>query len=83
MKGKPLVLIEGSSRTLSVRLYLSLGISQVRRYSSGRGQMGQSGSGPMNVFDRGAKRRQKNRAAVADDVATYDYLRDEVCTYYV
>ena len=58
----------------------SLGISQVpRRYSNGRGQVGQSTSGSMNIFDRGAKRKQKNRAAVADDVATYDYLRDEVC----
>ncbi|CAH3133998.1 unnamed protein product [Pocillopora meandrina] len=32
----------------------------------------------MNVFDRKAKRRQKNRAAMAEDVAVYDYLRDEV-----
>ncbi|KAJ7373128.1 NADH dehydrogenase [ubiquinone] 1 alpha subcomplex assembly factor 5 [Desmophyllum pertusum] len=32
----------------------------------------------MNVFDRKAKRRQKNRAALAEDVAVYDYLRDEV-----
>lgn len=32
----------------------------------------------MNVFDRKAKRRQKNRAALAQDVAVYDYLKDEV-----
>ena len=32
----------------------------------------------MNVFDRKAKRRQKNRAALAKDVAIYDYLKDEV-----
>ena len=32
----------------------------------------------MNVFDRKAKRRQKNRAALAEDVAVYDYLKDEV-----
>ena len=32
----------------------------------------------MNVFDRKAKRRQKNSAALAEDVAVYDYIRDEV-----
>ena len=32
----------------------------------------------VNIFDREAKRKQKNRAALAEDVATYDYLRDEV-----
>jgi len=32
----------------------------------------------MNVFDRKAKRRQKNRAALAENVAVYDYLKDEV-----
>ena len=32
----------------------------------------------MNVFDRAAKRRQKNRAAASPDAATYDYLRNEV-----
>ena len=35
------------------------------------------------MFDRYTKRLQKNRAAVAPDVATYDYIRDEVvyCAY--
>lgn len=32
----------------------------------------------MNVFDRKAKRKQRNRAALAEDVAVYDYLKDEV-----
>lgn len=32
----------------------------------------------MNVFDRKAKRRQRNRAALNDNVAVYDYLKDEV-----
>ena len=32
----------------------------------------------MNVFDRQTKRKQKNRAAMAEDVHVYDYLRDEV-----
>lgn len=44
-----------------------------RCYSSG-----QPGESVMNVFDRKAKRRQKNRAAMAEDVAVYDYLKDEV-----
>lgn len=34
----------------------------------------------MNVFDRKAKRIQRNRAALKDDVAVYDYLKDEVCS---
>ena len=34
--------------------------------------------GGVNVFDRYTKRLQKNRAAMAPDVATYDYIRDEV-----
>ncbi len=40
------------------------------------------GGGVVNIFDREAKRKQKNRAALAEDVATYDYLRDEVTTLY-
>ncbi|XP_013783444.1 arginine-hydroxylase NDUFAF5, mitochondrial-like [Limulus polyphemus] len=32
----------------------------------------------MNVFDRNAKRLQRNRAAMAKDVHLYDYLKDEV-----
>lgn len=32
----------------------------------------------INVFDRQAKRKQKNRAAMADDVQVYDYLKDEI-----
>ncbi|XP_038071596.1 arginine-hydroxylase NDUFAF5, mitochondrial-like [Patiria miniata] len=32
----------------------------------------------MNVFDRRAKRRQKDRAALAKDAHVYDYLKDEV-----
>ena len=38
-----------------------------------------AGPGGMNVFDRRTKRLQKNRAAIAPDAATYDYIRDEVC----
>ena len=38
-----------------------------------------AGPGGMNVFDRQTKRLQKNRAAMAPDAATYDYIRDEVC----
>lgn len=32
----------------------------------------------MNVFDRKVKRIQRNRAALREDVAVYDYLKDEV-----
>lgn len=31
----------------------------------------------MNVFDRNAKRMQRDRAAIADDTDVYDYLKDE------
>ncbi|XP_067125244.1 arginine-hydroxylase NDUFAF5, mitochondrial-like [Centruroides vittatus] len=32
----------------------------------------------MNVFDREAKRLQRNRAAMAKDVEVYDYLKEEI-----
>lgn len=56
----------------------SLPVILVRRHASGRSQASLGGSGSMNVFDRDTKRKQKNRAAMAPDAATYDYLRDEV-----
>ena len=37
-----------------------------------------SGIDVMNVFDRNAKRSQRNRAAIAEDAHVYDYLKDEV-----
>ena len=37
----------------------------------------------MNVFDRKAKRIQKNRAAAAPNAATYDYLKDEVASHVI
>lgn len=33
---------------------------------------------PLNVFDRKTKRKQRNRAAMAPDADTYDYLKDRV-----
>ena len=39
--------------------------------------------GGMYVFDREAKKLQKNRAASSPDAATYDYLRDEVAAHVV
>ena len=32
----------------------------------------------MNVFDRKAKRLQRDRAAMAEDHNVYDYIKDEV-----
>ena len=32
----------------------------------------------MNVFDRNAKRKQRNRTALLDNYAVYDYIKDEV-----
>jgi NADH dehydrogenase [ubiquinone] 1 alpha subcomplex assembly factor 5 len=37
----------------------------------------------MNVFDRTAKRRQKNRAYASPDAQTYDYIRNEVASQIV
>ena len=62
------------------------GVAKWRIYplgSSVRLRTYSNGQGAMNVFDRNAKRMQKNRAAVAPDVATYDYLRDEVAAHIV
>ena len=36
----------------------------------------------MNVFDRKAKRIQRNRAALRKDHAVYDYIKDEVCCHF-
>ena len=40
--------------------------------------MGHQDDNVMNVFDRKAKRLQRNRAALREDIAVYDYLKDEV-----
>ena len=37
-----------------------------------------SSSGAVNVFDRNAKRIQKNRACSVDNPGLYDYLKDAV-----
>ena len=70
--------------------WISRGKGKHRLYSNGRGASGDSvpsadssiggpsGDRGMNVFDRKAKRWHKNRAAMAPDADTFDYLRDEV-----
>ncbi|XP_071489850.1 uncharacterized protein [Diadema antillarum] len=45
--------------------------------SQGRCRPGR-GETVMNVFDRKAKRKQRDRAAMAEDVEVYDYLKDEI-----
>ncbi|XP_067680340.1 arginine-hydroxylase NDUFAF5, mitochondrial-like isoform X1 [Haliotis asinina] len=45
--------------------------------ASCRGIAGQSDS-PMNVFDRKAKRIQKNRTALMKDYQVYEYLKEEI-----
>ena len=47
------------------------------------GRRALSSRGAMNVFDREAKRRQKNRAAASPDAETYDYLRNEARDHYI
>ena len=42
-----------------------------------------SSFGAVNVFDRNAKRRQKDRASMCDDPSVYDYLRDAVASQIV
>ena len=72
--------------------WISRGKGKPRLYSNinGRGASGDSvpsadssiggpsGDRGMNVFDRKAKRWHKNRAAMAPDADTFDYLRYEV-----
>ncbi|XP_071490755.1 arginine-hydroxylase NDUFAF5, mitochondrial-like, partial [Diadema antillarum] len=45
--------------------------------SQGRCRPGR-GETVMNVFDRKAKRKQRDRAAMGEDVEVYDYLKDEI-----
>ncbi len=42
-----------------------------------------SSFGAVNVFDRNAKRRQKDRASMSDDPSVYDYLRDAIAGHIV
>jgi hypothetical protein len=49
-----------------------------RNHDLSRGRRRASSRGAMNVFDRTAKRRQKNRAYASPDAQTYDYIRNEV-----
>ncbi|XP_046355817.2 arginine-hydroxylase NDUFAF5, mitochondrial-like [Haliotis rufescens] len=51
--------------------------SQFNSGLSCRGMAGQSDS-PMNVFDRKAKRIQKNRTALMEDYRVYEYLKEEI-----
>ena len=59
------------------------GERRYRTYSNGsnsnQGSTSRGGARGMNIFDRKAKRWHKNRAAMAPDADTFDYLRDEVC----
>lgn len=48
------------------------------RLAAALGSTAVLGNGAIDVFDRQTKRTQKNRASLAEDSATYDYLRDEV-----
>ena len=70
----------GLSKNTSCRIFLedtNRSCATVRRWMSSS-PLPRQGGGVVNIFDRQAKRKQKNRAALAEDAATYDYLRDEV-----
>jgi NADH dehydrogenase [ubiquinone] 1 alpha subcomplex assembly factor 5 len=54
-----------------------------RNHDLSRGRRRASSRGAMNVFDRTAKRRQKNRAYASPDAQTYDYIRNEVASQIV
>ena len=55
----------------------SVGMSQTRlcRWASN------TQDGVMNVFDRKAKRQQRNRSALNKDYQVYEYLKEEVCSF--
>lgn len=71
-----------TDRIQTVNSWEPRGHTKHRFYSNGRAAVGSSsgsgGSQGMNVFDRKAKRWHKNRASMAPDADTFDYLRDEV-----
>ncbi len=57
------------------------GLGKYHFYSNDHGAGGtdpSAGNRGMNVFDRKAKRWHKNRAAMAPDADTFDYISDEV-----
>ena len=67
-------------RSLRLR-YRHRGLSLTRNFASQAGPLNPSSVGPFQVFDRNAKRLQKDRAAQALGGArsrTVDYVRDEV-----
>ncbi|XP_064399063.1 arginine-hydroxylase NDUFAF5, mitochondrial-like [Halichondria panicea] len=75
----------GLSKNTSCRIFLedtNRSCATVRRWMSSS-PLPRQGGGVVNIFDRQAKRKQKNRAALAEDAATYDYLRDEVASHVV
>ena len=71
-------------RLLVTRKYI---YTQLKRRAGGQVSCASRGrdysdvrQGAMNVFDRKTKRAQKNRAACNPQVATYDYLKQEVAS---
>ncbi|CAM9498829.1 unnamed protein product [Scytosiphon promiscuus] len=54
------------------------GLSLICRSFAGSGGGGGDGTPAVKVFDRAAKRRQRDRAAAADLEGDYDYLREHI-----
>lgn len=57
-----------------------LGLSLICRSFAGGGGGGGDGTPAVKVFDRAAKRRQRDRAAAADWEGDYDYLREHIAS---
>lgn len=55
-------------------------LSLACRSFAGSGGSGGDGTPAVKVFDRAAKRRQRDRAAAADWEGDYDYLREHIAS---
>ena len=64
-----------SIRPLTYCLRTALSLKPYRLYAS----TSQSGETIMNVFNRKAKRLQRDRTALLPDYKVYEYLKEEVC----
>lgn len=68
---------------LSVLLQSGSGCCHRSVHNTFSRELSSSPFGAVNVFDRNAKRRQKDRASMAADPSVYDYIRDTIAGYIV
>lgn len=62
------------------RIHLGSRLARRSFAGSGGGSGGDGSTPAVNVFDRAAKRRQRDRAAAADWEGDFDYLREHIAS---